>query len=122
MYTEREILLAVLRKEIGEVIVDQRRRKGLTQVKLAAMCGMSKRLLVGIENGYASYSMDKYLLMSIALDMGIEDMLCKAAANLTANKDSKERLEARMQQERKAMRSRLDSENKTVSNRLGQEE
>ena len=112
MYTEREILLAVLRKEIGEVIVDQRRRKGLTQVKLAAMCGMSKRLLVGIENGYASYSMDKYLLMSIALDMGIEDMLCKAAANLTANKDSKERLEARMQQERKTMQRHLGSENK----------
>ncbi|WP_293729837.1 helix-turn-helix transcriptional regulator [uncultured Phascolarctobacterium sp.] len=110
MYTEREILLAVLRKEIGEVIVDQRRRKGLTQAKLAAMCGISKRLLIGIENGYASYSMDKYLLMSIALDMGMEEVLGMAAANLAANKDSRERLEVRIRQERQAMQNRLSGE------------
>jgi transcriptional regulator with XRE-family HTH domain len=37
--------------EIGKTIERERRRHGLTQVRLARMCGMSRRHLAAIERG-----------------------------------------------------------------------
>ena len=104
----KDVLLATLRKEIGEALADCRNKRGLKQKELAAMCDVSERLLIGIENGYLNYSIDKYLLLSVALDLDIAELMRKATANINAETSGRERLAERLHRERADMQQRLE--------------
>ena len=103
----KDVLLATLRKEIGEALADCRKKRGLKQKELAAMCGMSERLLIGVENGYINYSIDKYLLVSVALDVDIAELMRRARDNINAEAREQMRLTERVNRERTEMQKRL---------------
>lgn len=103
----KDVLLATLRKEIGEALADCRKKRGLKQKELAAMCGMSERLLIGVENGYINYSIDKYLLVSVALDVDIAELMRRARDNINAEAREQMRLTERVNRERTDMQKRL---------------
>ncbi|MDO4921686.1 MAG: helix-turn-helix domain-containing protein [Phascolarctobacterium sp.] len=104
----KDVLLATLRKEIGEALADCRKKRGLKQKELATMCVMSERLLIGIENGYINYSIDKYLLVSVALDVDIAELMGRARDNINAEAREQMRLTERLNRERADMQKRLE--------------
>lgn len=119
MNYNQEILLAVLRKEIGEAVADNRNRRGLKQKELAVMCGISERSLISIENGYTNCGINKYLLISLALEMDIGELLGSGISHLVREEGSRKRLQERIAQERKEMQRRLEEKRQYIAGKAG---
>ena len=111
--------LNLLRKELGESIVEQRRKKRIKQWELALMCGISERMLRLIENGEQCFSLDSYLLIAIALDLPIEVLLIEAIAKLRAVEESRERLQRLQRKVRQCMQLRLEAHRKSIARTAG---
>ena len=84
--------LEMLRQEIGESVSDRRRKKGIKQQELAAMCGISPRMLRLVESGGQRYGLDTYLLISEALGIAPEALLAEAISRIRQTADGRERL------------------------------
>jgi HTH-type transcriptional regulator / antitoxin HipB len=56
--------------DLGRVIRDKRKKDGLTQADLAAICGCGNRFLVDLENGKPTVQMGKAL--EVLKNLGLE--------------------------------------------------
>ena len=100
--------LNLLRKELGESIMEQRRRKRIKQWELALMCGISERMLRLIEGGEQRFSLDSYLLIATALDLPMEALLAESIARIEEMPEGRERLHKERQAARRCMQLRLE--------------
>lgn len=59
--------------DIGQIIREKRKKDGLTQRDIAAVCNLGNRFLVDLENGKPTVRLDKTLevLKSLGLDVYI---------------------------------------------------
>ncbi len=108
MRTEADNFLNMLRKEIGESIVDSRRQKRITQRELAAMCGISERMLRLVENGERRYGLDIYLLLSAALELPSEALLAESVGRIRQTAEGRERMDRQLRGTQCLMRKRLE--------------
>ncbi|MDO4921915.1 MAG: helix-turn-helix domain-containing protein [Phascolarctobacterium sp.] len=108
MQREVKDFLDMLRKEIGESIIDRRRKKRIRQQELAAMCGISQRMLRLVESGEQRYGLDIYLLISIALELEPEALLAESVQKMQVTGDGRERLEKEREAVYVHMQKRLE--------------
>lgn len=59
-------------KQIGNLIRNARKRKGLSQRELASMAGLRQENISIIENGYASTKLHNLLTVLAALDLELQ--------------------------------------------------
>ncbi len=58
-------------QELGAFVREERKRQGLTQVRLAGLCGVSPRLLGELENGRESVGFSRILRICMRLGMDL---------------------------------------------------
>ena len=59
---------------LGDIVRQQRKRQGATQVELASLCGVGVRFISDLENGKQTIEMGKVLqvLNSLGLELAIQ--------------------------------------------------
>ena len=63
-------------KAIGERIKVNRTRQGLSQEKLAEMCGLSKTHMSHIETGNTKGSLPTFIQIANVLQISLDDLVC----------------------------------------------
>ncbi len=58
-------------RDLGELIRDVRKQRGLTQVQLAALCGVSPRFVGEVESGRASAGVGRVLRVCARLGLDV---------------------------------------------------
>ena len=67
-------------KAIGERIKVNRTRQGLSQEKLAEMCGLSKTHMSHIETGNTKGSLPTFIQIANVLQISLDDLVCDSLA------------------------------------------
>ena len=80
----------IILRELGDVIVNRRKKLGLKQTELAELAGYSVRYQCMVENGQKNVTLCFILAISVALDCNIrqllEDVMRSIEGSLTSNK------------------------------------
>jgi transcriptional regulator with XRE-family HTH domain len=63
------------RRAIGDRIREERRRRGLSQEKLAEVAGMDRQAINRIEQGHQSALIDNLIRIAAALDVPLADLV-----------------------------------------------
>ena len=80
----------IILRELGDVIVNRRKKLGLKQTELAELAGYSARYQCMVENGQKNVTFCFLVAISVALDCNIrqllEDVMRSIEGSLTSNK------------------------------------
>lgn len=80
----------IILRELGDVIVNRRKKLGLKQTELAELAGYSARYQCMVENGQKNVTLCFLVAISVALDCNIrqllEDVMRSIEGSLTSNK------------------------------------
>jgi HTH-type transcriptional regulator/antitoxin HipB len=63
--------------ELGKVILERRKKLGLSQEDLSAFSGVSRRFITAIENGKLSVSLEKVIAVTKALGLDLRFEISK---------------------------------------------
>ena len=84
----------IILRELGDVIVNRRKKLGLKQTELAELAGYSVRYQCMVENGQKNVTLCFLVAISVALDCNIrqllDDVMCSIEGSLASNRRFKE--------------------------------
>lgn len=72
----------IFRQLIGKVIEEERIKKGISQRLFADQYGISRNLLIRIENGSSNTQLSSYITLGEAIGIHIEDIIAEARKRL----------------------------------------